>query len=199
MQVNIQLNNSNIHFHFYVDGVFIDTIRLGNSYLTGELDATGKDISSFKFNGRAVYNVQEVFDEIPLDAYELAYTNIEDYGYNKYRVSSNGSEVIINKGQFYYEGGLKDSTNNFYTGGELKKYPVIGLEKANVYIDVNIVINSDNQPVETDADGNFTISVPIGNHKIEIKKDGHTFEHTGYFPASDTFEFLKIKMNVDGL
>jgi hypothetical protein len=150
-----------------------------------------KDISSFKFNGRAVYNVQEVFDEIPLDADELAYTNIEDYGYNKYRVSSNGSEVIINKGQFYYEGGSIDSTNNFYTGGELKKYPVIGLEKANVYIDGNVVINSDNQPVETDADGNFTISVPIGNHKIEIKKDGHTFEYIGYFPASDTFEFFE--------
>lgn len=151
-----------------------------------------KDVSSFKFNGKVVYNVQNVFNEIPLDPDEAAYVNIEDYGYNKYRV--NGS-TIINKGQFQYEGGAKNPSNGFYEGGVLKKYPVIGLEKASVYIDGNIVINSDNQPVETDADGNFTINVPIGKHKIEVRKDGHTFEHTGYFPASNTFDFFEDQID----
>ena len=150
-----------------------------------------KDISSFKFNGRAIYNVQNVFNDIDLDPAEAAYTNIEDYGYNKYRV--NGSE-IINKGQFQYEGGAKNSNNGFYQGGALKKYPVIGLEKASVYIDGTIVINSENQPVETDADGNFTINVPIGKHKIEVRKEGHTFEHTGYFPSSSTFDFFEDQL-----
>jgi hypothetical protein len=150
-----------------------------------------KDISSFKFNGRAVYNVQNVFNTIDLDTDEDAYTQIEDFGYNKYRVSSNGSKIIINKAQFYYEGGSIDALNGFYKEGILKKYPVIGLEKAYIYIDGNIVINEDNQPVETDTEGNFTINVPIGNHKIEVKKDGHMFEHAGYFPALNTFEFFE--------
>jgi hypothetical protein len=151
-----------------------------------------KDVSSFKFNGRAVYNVQNVFNTINLDTDDEAeYTEIEDFGYNKYRVSSNGSKIIINKAQFYYEGGIRDTLNGFYKEGVLKKYPVIGLEKAYIYIDGNIVINEDNQPVETDTEGNFTINVPIGNHKIEVKKDGHTFEHAGYFPASNTFEFFE--------
>jgi hypothetical protein len=150
-----------------------------------------KDVSSFKFNGRAVYNVQNVFNTIDLDTDEAAYTQIENFGYNKYRVSSNGSKIIINKAQFYYEGGSRDASNGFYKDGVLKKYPVIGLEKAYIYIDGNIVINEDNQPVETDTEGNFTINVPIGNHKIEVKKDGHTFEHAGYFPASNTFEFFE--------
>jgi hypothetical protein len=146
-----------------------------------------KDVSSFKFNGRAVYNVQNVFSTIDLDTDEAGYTDIEDFGYNKYRVtSSNGDKIIINKAQFYYEGGSIDTKD-----GELKKYPVIGLEKAFVYIDGDIVFDSNNQPVETDADGFFSINVPIGNHKVEVKKDGHTFAHSGYFPATDTFEFFE--------
>ncbi|UAM98358.1 T9SS type A sorting domain-containing protein [Polaribacter litorisediminis] len=154
-----------------------------------------KDISSFKFNGRAVYNVQGVFNSIALDADEAAYTDIEDFGYNQYKVTSNGARIIINKGQYYYEGGTINKDNNFHEGGTLKKYPVIGLEKASVYIDGNIVINADNQPVETDADGNFSITVPIGKHKIEVRKDGHTFAHTGFFPASNTFEFFESQIS----
>ena len=153
------------------------------------------DISSFKFNGRAVYNVQNVFNPIALDDIENNYTQIEDYGYNKYRVTSNGAKIIINKGQFYYEGGAINSENGFYQGGVLKKYPVIGLEKAYVYIDGNIVINSENQPVETDAEGNFTVYVPIGKHKIEVKKDGHTFEYMGNFPSTGTFDFFEDQLS----
>lgn len=149
-----------------------------------------KDISSFKFNGRAVYNVQNVFADIPTDVEVVDYNtkSIEDYGYNQYRIDGS---ITVNKGEFYYEGGAINPLNGFYEGGELKRYPVIGLEKAFVYIDGDIVINEDNQPVETDSDGNFSINVPIGKHKIEVKKDGHTFVHSGYFPATGTFEFFE--------
>ena len=151
-----------------------------------------KDISSFKFNGRAVYNVQGVFQSEDVSGY----SDIQDFGYNQYKVKNpDGSQIIINKGQYYYEGGSIDLSNGFYKDGFLKKYPVIGLEKANVYIDGNIVFTSDNQPVETDAGGNFTINVPIGNHKIEIKKEGHTFEYSGFFPATDTFEFFEDQID----
>jgi hypothetical protein len=152
-----------------------------------------KDISSFKFKGKVVYNVQGVFNPIENDV--ASYTDIEDYSYNKYRVLSNGSPKTINKGRYYYEGGAKNEDNGFYEGGKLKEYPVIGLEKANVYIDGNIVFTSDNQPVETDSEGNFTINVPIGNHKIEIKKEGHTFAYTGFFPDTDTFEFFEDQID----
>lgn len=149
-----------------------------------------KDISSFKFNGRAVYNVQNVFNAVDEDAYAGA--QIEDYGYNQYRI--NGTE-IINKGEYYYEGGSINSTNNLYEGGSLKQYPVVGLEKALVYIDGVVVINEDNVPVETDAEGNFSVSVPIGKHKIEVRKDGHTFSHTGFFPASGSFDFFEDQIS----
>ncbi|ARV07419.1 hypothetical protein BTO04_12285 [Polaribacter sp. SA4-10] len=149
-----------------------------------------KDISSFKFNGRAVYNVQGVFNSTTLDNTE-AYRDIQDFGYNQYQVTSNNNRITLNKGQYYYDGGTINLNNGYYEDGELKKYPVIGLEKANIYIDGNIVINANNQPVETDSDGSFSINVPIGQHRIEVRKDGHTFAHNGYFPASDTFNFVE--------
>lgn len=142
-----------------------------------------KDISSFEFKGRAIFNVQDVFE--PVSTTEP--TDLRDYGYNKYDLGG----TIINKGEYYYEGGSINETTGFYEGGELKQYPVIGLEGANIYIDGNLVFDADNQPILTDSEGEFTISVPIGNHKIEVKKDGHTFELNGRFPETDTFSFFE--------
>ena len=148
-----------------------------------------KDISSFKFNGKAVYNTQGVFNSVA----ETKYSQIEDYGYNQYKATdaSSGASVTINKGQYYYEGGTVNTSNGFYQGGALKKYPVIGLSDAFIYIDGNIVIGANNQPIKTEADGTFSVNVPIGQHNVEIRKEGHTFTHNGFFPALDTFEFFE--------
>ena len=154
-----------------------------------------KDVSSFKFNGKVIYNVQNVFKNIDLNDEEKGYTDIKDEGYNKYSVTNNGARETINKGQYYYEGGSVNITNNFYEGGELKKYPVIALEDANIYIDGDLAIDSDNQPVLTKADGTFTINVPIGQHKVEVRKQGHVFEYNGSFPSSGTEDFFEDQID----
>jgi hypothetical protein len=167
------------------------TVFLGaEASVVNQLNFT--DISSFKFNGRAVYNVQNVFNTIALEGDELTYTDIKYFGYNKYRVStSNDAEITINKGEYYYEGGAVNNSNGFYENGTLKRYPVIGLADAFIYIDGDIVIGANNQPVKTDAEGKFSVNVPIGQHNVEVRKEGHTFTHNGFFPALDTFEFFE--------
>ena len=40
--------------------------------------------------------------------------------------------------------------------------------------------------VTTDENGEFTISVPIGKHYIEVSKNGHVFENNGRYPADPT-------------
>lgn len=40
-----------------------------------------------------------------------------------------------------------------------------------------------NRIVETDDEGRFTISVPIGDHYITVEKEGHVFAHGGRYPA----------------
>ncbi|MBU3011267.1 T9SS type A sorting domain-containing protein [Polaribacter vadi] len=142
-----------------------------------------KDVSSFVFRGRAVYNVQDVFNPIAT----TIPTNLRDFGYNKYLLG----DVVINKGEYYYVGGSVNSQSGFYEGGVLQQYPIIPLEGAAVFIDGNPVFDADNQPVLSDDDGNFTISVPIGNHKVEVQKDGHTFELNGRFPETETFSFFE--------
>lgn len=143
-----------------------------------------KDVSSFNFNGRVVYNVQGVFKPLeittPVDLKESE-------NYNQYVLG----DALINKGQYYYEGGSIDTTSGLYVGGELKKYPVIPVNGATILIDGNIVLDADNQPVLSDEEGNFSIQVPIGNHKIEVQKEGHTFELAGRFPAKDTYTFFE--------
>ena len=146
------------------------------------------DISSFNFRGRVVYNVQNVFDNLEISDPNLTTINtVRDHNYNQYLV--NGT-VVINKGQYYYEGGSKDE-NGFYTEGELKEYPVIGVGDAIILIDGNQMFDTDNQPILTNADGTFTVQVPIGNHKVEVQKDGHTFSINGRFPEEATFSFFE--------
>lgn len=139
-----------------------------------------EDISSFQFNGRVVYDARGVFSPIDITDPQLQnITSIRENGYNQYLV--NGT-ITINKGQYFYEGGSVDENSGNLVGGELKRYPVIGVEEANLYIDDKIVLDEDNQPVATDFDGKFSIRVPIGRHKVEVKKNGHVFALNGRFP-----------------
>lgn len=82
----------------------------------------------------------------------------------------------------------------FYKG---TRYPVEG---ATLYVDGQAAMN-DGAPAETDAEGKFQISVPIGRHFIEIRKDGHTFSGGGRYPAdpNDEVTTLAFEQEVTGL
>lgn len=64
----------------------------------------------------------------------------------------------------------------FYAGTD---YP---LEGATFYVD-GTVCAKDGEMIESDAKGEFTISVPIGDHFITVKKNGHVFADAGRYPA----------------
>lgn len=53
------------------------------------------------------------------------------------------------------------------------------------------------KPVMTDVEGKFTISVPIGNHYITVKRDGHVFANSGRYPQSGTHGFFAEAYNMD--
>ena len=99
--------------------------------------------------------------------------------------------------RFFSTGSLSYSSVNitdassFEVSGEAyydsTRCPVVG---AALYVDGSLVYRN-GQPVYTNADGMYTISVPIGDHYIEIKKDGHTFLNGGRYPVGEgtTFNF----------
>lgn len=161
------------------------TLFLGvNEPVVNRVDFT--DISSFLFSGKVIYNVQNVFEAT--DPSET-YSNVFDYGYNQYQVTNSENQTItIDKGAYYNE---PNSSGAF----SIKQYPVIPVEKANVYIDGVQQLNDDNTVVETDANGHFQVRVPIGKHRVEVRKEGHSFIHNGFYPASGTANFYQDNLN----
>ena len=57
----------------------------------------------------------------------------------------------------------------------------IPVEEAYLYVD-GTMASKDGEPIKTNAEGKFTVDVPIGDHFIQVKKDGHTFAKDGRYP-----------------
>lgn len=64
----------------------------------------------------------------------------------------------------------------FYAGTD---YP---LEGATFYVD-GVICSKDGEMIQSNDQGEFTISVPIGDHFITVKKNGHVFTNSGRYPA----------------
>ena len=92
----------------------------------------------------------------------------------------------------YISNGAQDHTVNFtdvssfevtgtvtYEGGT---YPVQGVH---FLIDGVQVLDNKNQILTTDANGEFSIQVPVGTHEVKAVKDGHTFLFDGRICDSD--------------
>lgn len=133
------------------------------------------DNSSFSFKGTIVYDTRDVFTPISSTTKPVG---ILDEGYNSYSLTGSPN---LSKGQYWL------SKN----GENLEEYAKIYTAGANVYIDGNIVLDANSIPVVSDDAGYFDISVPIGNHYITVKKDGHEFTYNGRFPAASTKEFFE--------
>lgn len=78
----------------------------------------------------------------------------------------------------------------FYEGTD---YPVEG---CTFYVD-GTIFSRDGELIQSAEDGTFTISVPIGDHFIQVKKDGHVFASAGRYPADPNGAGVKITFDRD--
>jgi len=155
------------------------------------------DTSSFTFRGKVYYDSRGVFKS-------FVEVNSPDPDSPNFNNLTNGDEYvsgpgIIDEGYNYYEkDGEKFSKGEYWlneagttdddSDDYLERYARIPSEGVNIYIDNKIVLDKNNTPIVSDSDGFFTITVPIGEHYISIKRDGHEFGYSGRFPA-DTAVF----------
>ena len=89
-------------------------------------------------------------------------------------------------------------THNDITFEDVSSFPVTGVvyyenttypvQGCNLYVDGNIC-SKDGKLIETDEQGRFEISVPIGDHHITIGKNGHTFTDEGRYPTGVDTKF----------
>ena len=66
----------------------------------------------------------------------------------------------------------------------------IPAEGIRFYIDGDLV-TANGKVKETDAEGKYTISVPIGEHYVEARLDGHTMVAGGRYPLTGTYNFTE--------
>ena len=64
----------------------------------------------------------------------------------------------------------------------------IPAEGIRFYIDGELV-TANGKVKETDAEGKYTISVPIGEHYVEARMEGHTMVAGGRYPLTGTYNF----------
>ncbi len=155
------------------------------------------DISAFNFSGKILYDTRGVFKSF-VEVNGGTFANLTegidyvegpgilDEGYNYYEKSG----IKYSKGEWWLndKGTPTDDTDDY-----LERYARVSPEGVNIYIDNQIVLDGNGAPVESDDEGNFQVSVPIGNHYLTIKKNGHEFVYGGRFPAASgsTKEFFE--------
>jgi len=133
-----------------------------------------KDVSSFTFNGRALYDSRDVF---PTTADAPITGDIkDDEAYNAYVIGN----LKYQKGEYWAE---RNAAGQII---RLRRYAPIPVPGATVSIDNEPAIDENNVAIVTDIDGRFTLQVPIGQHAISISKSGHEFLYDGRFPAKTT-------------
>ena len=71
----------------------------------------------------------------------------------------------------------------YYAGTNI---PVEGIQ---LFID-GIVVTANGEVQTTDAEGRYSISVPVGEHYVEARLMGHEFVDGGRFPTEGTYNFV---------
>ncbi len=127
------------------------------------------DVSSFIFKGRVLYSIKGLFPGDNSQTSSVVLDRQKD-GYNTYYSTNNKP---------YTRGEYELKTDK-----TISAYKPIAVKGANVKIDGKLVLDDGNMPVTTNSEGNFEISVPIGEHYITVEKRNHTFTHLGQFPAA---------------
>ena len=90
-----------------------------------------------------------------------------------------------------------DFTGTVYYAGT--NFPVEG---ADVYIDNTQQFDAGGNPIQTNQYGQISISVPIGQHYISVKKDGHLFTNNGQWPSpteNDDYPTYNFQDNVNNI
>ena len=127
---------------------------------------------------------------IPFEGDGTTYRITPVYGIHKF--SPQYATRFVSASSLVYSGVDFEDVSAFPVKGTVTyyntNYPVEG---ANIYVD-GTVCSKDGELIATDANGEFTVSVPIGDHHIQVKKQEngitHTFVKNGRFPTNSLEE-----------
>ncbi len=143
-------------------GLFALTDTQGNFVIRG-VPFTGEGTNYMVIPALGVHEFSPTYSTRYVSASSLVHSGVDFTDVSSFPVS----------GVVYYEG---------------TDYPVEG---CTFYVD-GTICSRDGELIQSAGDGTFTISVPIGDHFIQVKKDGHVFASAGRYPADPNGAGVKL-------
>lgn len=155
--------------------------------------------SAFSVFGLTDSEGNYVIKGVPFSGNGTNYSVVPTYGVHSFSPAK--SSRFVSQSSLNHSGVDFKDVSSFPVSGtvyyENTDYPVEG---ANLYVD-GVICTKDGEVIATDDQGRYTIDVPIGDHFIQIKKNGHTFVNNGRYPqdannAGTRFTFEKPISNL---
>ncbi|MBQ7996524.1 MAG: hypothetical protein IJ249_02520 [Paludibacteraceae bacterium] len=125
---------------------------------------------------------------IPFKGSGSGYTVVPEKGIHKFNPNTRSlfispTSLTANNVDFEDESSFQMTGHIYYAGTNI---PVEGIP---LYVD-GLAVSSNGKVQQTDADGYYSISVPIGEHYVEAKLNGHCLVDSGRFPIEGTYNFV---------
>lgn len=178
-------------FDYSVDDAFYDISYKGTKYnmnhgVATNVTTSSKDIPTFVQLGYSSYTATDGSYQIrslPYTGNGTTYMIVPTLGIHQF-ASAKELRLINSQAQshtvnFTDKSSFKISGKVMYKGGNV---PVEGVSFA---VDGVTVMDGKSNIVKTDAHGQFTISVPVGQHEVKAVLANHTFENGGKLTNSD--------------
>lgn len=178
-------------FDYSVDDAFYDISYKGTKYnmnhgVATKVTTSSKDIPTSAQLGYSSYTATDGSYQIrslPYTGNGTTYMIVPTLGIHQF-ASAKELRLINSQAQshtvnFTDKSSFKISGKVMYKGGNV---PVEGVSFA---VDGVTVMDGKSNIVKTDAHGQFTISVPVGQHEVKAVLANHTFENGGKLTNSD--------------
>ena len=118
---------------------------------------------------------------VPFSGDGRNYSVVPMLGAHEFNPSSVNRMVSIN--DMVHNGiDFKDISSFKVSGTIWYEHTNVPVKGAMIYVDGNLA-SKDGEAISTDENGEFTVDVPIGDHFISAKLNGHTFVNGGRFPV----------------
>ena len=161
--------------------------KLGRNTRPSEIVPSENQLSLY---GITNTNGEYIIRGIPFTGSGTGYTVAPSKGIHSFNpVSRTGfisaTSLSLNGYDFTDVSSFKVSGTIRYAG------TTIPVDSVSFYVD-GTPCNKNDKLVYSDANGEYEISVPIGSHYIEARRNGHTFVAGGRYPAdaNETYDFL---------
>lgn len=136
---------------------------------------------AFSVYGRTDAEGNYVIKGVPFSGSGTNYSVVPSMGVHSFTPQK--LSRFVSQSSLNHSGVDFEDTSSFEVNGQVYyKGTNIPVEGCNFYVDGNICYR-EGEPIVSRQDGTFTISVPIGDHFIQVKKQGHEFSNNGRYPA----------------